>query len=67
MIGLLAIFKRGKRAELTAQNAPPPEEKQRQPEPRIPARFMGGACEKTHDLLVGHDGERVGFRKPVQG
>lgn len=66
MIDLLAIFKRRKRAEITVKNAPP-EEKQRQPEPRKPARFMGGAYEKTHDLLVGHDGERVGFRKPVQG
>jgi hypothetical protein len=26
-----------------------------------------GAVEKTQDLLVGHDGERVGFRKPMQG
>jgi hypothetical protein len=66
MIDLLAIFKRRKRADATAKIAPP-EEKQRQPEPRKPARFMGGACEKTHDLLVGHDGERVGFRKPVEG
>ena len=66
MIDLLAIFKRRKRAELTAKNAPP-EKKLCEPEPRKPARFMGGACEKTHDLLAGHDGERVGFRKPVQG
>jgi len=66
MIDLLAIFKRSKRAEITAKSAPP-EENQRQPEPRKPARFMGGAYENTHDLLVGHDGERVGFRKPVQG
>jgi len=64
MIDLLAIFKRRKRAEITGA---PPEENQRQPEPRKPARFMGGAYENTHDLLVGHDGERVGFRKPVQG
>ena len=66
MIDLLSIFKRRKRAAATAKNAPP-EEKQHQPEPRKPSRFMGGACEKTHDLLGGHDGERVGFRKPVQG
>ncbi len=65
MIGLLAFFKR-KRAELTAKKTLP-EEKQLQPESGKPARFMGGACEKTHDLLAGHDGERVGFRKPVQG
>jgi hypothetical protein len=66
MIDLLAIFKRRKPAEITATN-PPPEEKQRQPDLRKPARFKGGACEKTQDLLAGHDGERVGFRKPVQG
>ncbi len=65
MIGILGFFKR-KRPQLTAKNAPS-EEKQRQPEPGKSARFMGGACEKTQDLLVGHDGERVGFRKPVQG
>jgi hypothetical protein len=28
---------------------------------------MGGGYEKTQNLLAGHDGERVGFRKPVQG
>ena len=66
MIDLLSIFKRRKRADATAKNAPP-EEKQRQPELTKPTRFVGGACEKTHDLLGGHDGERVGFRKPVQG
>jgi len=66
MIDLLAIFKRRKRAEITAKNIPP-QEKHCQPEPRRPARFIGGGYEKTQDLLVGHDGERVGFRKPVQG
>ena len=64
MIDLLAIFKR-KRSTPTARA--PALEEHRPPEPRKPARFMGGACEKTHDLLAGHDGERVGFRKPVQG
>ena len=65
MIDLLAIFRR-KRADATAKSAPP-EGKPRQPEPRKAARFMGGAYEKTQDLLAGHDGERVGFRRPVQG
>ncbi len=65
MIGLPAFFKR-KRADATAKSAPL-EERPSQPEPRKAARFMGGACEKTQDLLAGHDGERVGFRKPVQG
>ncbi len=65
MIRILEFFKR-KRAEFTANKAPQ-EEKRRQTEPRKAARFMGGACEKTQDLLVGHDGERIGFRKPVEG
>ena len=65
MIDILAFFKR-KRADGAAKSAPP-EEKPSQLEPGRPTRFMGGACEKTQDLLAGHDGERVGFRKPVQG
>jgi hypothetical protein len=64
MIRLLALFRR-KQADATAstlpQESPPP------PEPRKPARFLGGGYEKTQNLLAGHDGERVGFRKPVQG
>jgi hypothetical protein len=64
MISFRALFKR-KRAEATANSAPPEEKPLEQ---RRTTRFMGGACEKTQDLLVGgHDGERVGFRKPVQG
>jgi hypothetical protein len=27
---------------------------------------LTGAAERTQDLLVGHDGERIGFREPVQ-
>jgi hypothetical protein len=65
MIGLWAFFKR-KPADATAKSAPP-EESPPQPEPRKRARFMGGGYEKPQDLLAGHDGERVGFRKPVQG
>ncbi len=66
MKGFWAFFKR-KRAEAVAERAPP-EEKPLKPEHGRFNRFMGGACEKTPDLLVGvHDGERVGFRKPVQG
>ena len=67
MISFRALFKR-KRAEATAKSAPPEEKQPLKPEPKRAARFLGGACEKTQDLLVGgHDGERVGFRKPVQG
>jgi hypothetical protein len=35
--------------------------------PEKPARFMGGMPERTQDLRGRQDGERVGFRKPVQG
>ncbi len=66
MIDFWAVFRRRKGAEPKAQNALP-DEKVHKPEPNRPSRFMGGACEKTQDLLAGHDGERVGFRKPVQG
>ncbi len=65
MIGLLAFLKRW-RAKASAKSAPP-EEAPPRPEPGKRARFMGGGYEKPQDLLAGHDGERVGFRKPVQG
>ncbi len=66
MISLWALFKR-KRVERLVEGPQPEETKPHQSEQRR-ARFMGGACERTQDLLVGgHDGERVGFRKPVQG
>jgi hypothetical protein len=29
------------------------------------APFMGGVSEKTQELQGRHDGERIGFRKPV--
>jgi hypothetical protein len=45
----------------TAPAAQPPQH------PGKPSRFMPGASEKTQDFLGGHDGERIGFRKPVQG
>ena len=65
MIGLLALFRR-KQAAATANSAPP-DEQSRRPEARKAVWLMGGGYEKTQDLLAGHDGERVGFRKPVQG
>jgi hypothetical protein len=65
MIRLLALF-RWKRADATAKSAPP-DDQPRQTEARKAAWLMGGGYEKTQDLLAGHDGERVGFRKPVQG
>jgi hypothetical protein len=63
MISLLALL-RWKRADAVAKSAPPDEQPR---QPRKAARFIGGGYEKTQDLLAGHDGERVGFRKPVQG
>jgi hypothetical protein len=65
MIGLFALFRR-KRADATAESAPH-DDQPRQQEARKAAWLMGGGYEKTQDLLAGHDGERVGFRKPVQG
>ena len=64
MIDIRAFFKR-KRSDSVAEGAPP--EKPRQHEPGKAAPFIGGARERIQDLLVGHDGERVGFRWPVQG
>jgi len=64
MIDIRAFFKR-KRSDSVAEGAPP--EKPRQHEPGKAAPFIGGARERIQDLLVEHDGERVGFRWPVQG
>lgn len=62
MIGIRAFFKR-KRSDSMAKGAPP----ENQHEPGKAAPFIGGARERIQDLLVGHDGGRVGFRWPVQG
>jgi hypothetical protein len=61
----LSIFFRSKRQDATekpASNSPPATRS-----PEKPARFMGGIPERTQDLRGRQDGERVGFRKPVQG
>ncbi len=60
----LPAFMRRKRI---AGDEPPVQEKTDRPPMSKPPRFMGGAVERTQDLLSIHDGERVGFRKPVQG
>jgi hypothetical protein len=64
MIGLGLFFKR-KRMEDAAKPAPQPIQPAKPQEK--PSRFMGGAPERTQDFLGRQDGERVGFRKPVQG
>ena len=65
MIGISAFFGR-KRADAGGNSGRPEDKPQREPgKPR--ARFIGGASEKTQDLIVCHDGERIGFRKPVEG
>ncbi len=66
MIGFSFFFKRtaAKPAEPIAANPLPAVQPQRNEKP---PRFMGGATERTQDLLGRRDGERVGFRKPVQG
>jgi hypothetical protein len=65
MIWLRAFMRRKRAAavgnELAAQK------KTNQPPVSRPPLFTGGAKERTQDLLSVHDGERVGFRKPVQG
>jgi hypothetical protein len=66
MIGLPSFLKRKPQAArppaATAATETPPA-----PKPGKPLHFPGAAGEKTRDLLVGHDGERVGFRKPIEG
>jgi hypothetical protein len=66
MIRLAFLFRSRRQAateKLAAQPSPAaPAQKQEKP-----ARFMGGMPERTQDLRGRQDGERVGFRKPVQG
>jgi len=56
--------KRGNAMKKPAAEPSPAAPAQRQEKP---SRFMGGMPERTQDLLGRQDGERVGFRKPVQG
>ncbi len=66
MIRLSFLF-RGTRqnpAEKSAANPSPAAPAQKREKP---PRFVGGMPERTQDLRGRHDGERVGFRKPVQG
>jgi hypothetical protein len=67
MIRLSFLFRR-KRENATerpaAGGASPAAPAQRQEKP---SRFLGGMPERTQDLRGRQDGERVGFRRPVQG
>ncbi len=61
--GILAFLKR-------KQSGPKPKDdaatdKPQQAKIAKSARFAGGATEKTQDLLISHDGGRVGFHGPV--
>lgn len=66
MIGLPAFLRRKPKAAeapaAAADEKAPPAPKQAKP-----PHFAGAAGEKTQDLLAGHDGERVGFRMPLEG
>ena len=61
----LRAFMRRRRA--VVGNEPADRKETNQSPVSRPPRFAGGAPERTQDLLSVHDGERVGFRKPVQG
>jgi hypothetical protein len=64
MIGLPAFLRRKLKSAQTPaadEKAPPAPRPAKQP------NFAGAVGEKTQDLLAGHDGERIGFRKPLEG
>lgn len=62
MIGFPVFGKHKPKRPQTLSAAPP----KALPQKAIWRVELTGAAEKTQDLLAGHDGERVGFRKPVQ-
>ncbi len=65
MIGLNFLFKR-KREEIRKTSQPPVQASaEHKKEPLQP--FSGGVPERTQDFLGRQDGERVGFRMPIQG
>ena len=66
MNGLSFLFRR-KRQNAPEQPAAKPSPATPVQRPEKPSRFAGGRPERTQDLLGRQDGERVGFRKPVQG
>ena len=66
MIGLLFFFRRKPKEKVMKEAASPHPAAPGQAAGK-PSRFTGGMPERTQDLLGRQDGERVGFRKPVQG
>ncbi len=66
MIDLPFRFKK-KRPAATEAPAMPKAQVAPKPRPEKLRPFAGGATEKAQDYLGGRDGERIGFRKPVQG
>ena len=63
MISLSFLFRRKETPEKPALAPQPAAPVKKSP---TPPRFMGGAPERMQDFLGRQDGERVGFRKPVQ-
>jgi hypothetical protein len=63
VIGLPSFLKRKQLAASAAASAEPLPAA---PKPEKPYHVTGEACEKTQDLITGYDGERIGFRKPLQ-
>jgi hypothetical protein len=61
MMGFFSIFRRKRREAIAEQPVI-----SQAPNIEKPSRFLGGVPEKAHDYLMRRDGERVGFRKPVQ-
>jgi hypothetical protein len=62
MIGKIFPSHRKEQSPGEPKGAPQPT-----PRPDPAPRRSGERPEKAQDLLRGHDGERVGFRRPVEG
>ncbi len=62
----LPFFSRRKRIDAAEKAAAPAQPATPAKAPERPLRFIGAAPERTQDLLQVQDGERVGFRKPVE-
>ncbi len=63
----LPSFLKPKQPETAGKNQKPADPLQPKLRQDPSFRYIGEVSEKTQDFLGGHDGERVGFRKPVQG
>jgi hypothetical protein len=65
-MGVFTFWKRRRPAPppIVAETPAKPVQVKKPDRPIVPA---GGLSEVTGDLLTRRDGERVGFRKPIQG